>query len=290
MEEGSYYANAGLVKDAIIEQIRSDMAERFPAQPVPVFDSRYTRLPEVAVAYAYLSVDVGFEYPYYSFGGAFDFIDSNGTRTGVTAFCAQNVMQSADHAKIRDQVEILHYDYGDTPKIPEVEFIVDLCRHTQPYQVILARVPRCGTPGEAARALQEKTAKFKKDPDYDVLHKLRPIDTMVVPDVLYNLTHHFDELLNNALDNPGWMDYFFFEALQQINFTLSRTGVILESEARLSATTAIRRSREQLAEPRHLRFDRPFLICVKKREPNATPFFLMWVDNAELMQAATRDP
>lgn len=38
--------------------------------------------------------------------------------------------------------------------------------------------------------------------------------------------------------------------------------------------------------PRHLRFDRPFLICVRKREPGATPFFLMWVDNAELMQAA----
>jgi hypothetical protein len=45
-----------------------------------------------------------------------------------------------------------------------------------------------------------------------------------------------------------------------------------------------------LAKPRHLRFDRPFLICVKKREANATPFFLMWVDNAELMQPASRDP
>lgn len=36
--------------------------------------------------------------------------------------------------------------------------------------------------------------------------------------------------------------------------------------------------------PRHFHFDRPFLICVQKREPNATPFSLMWVDNAELMK------
>lgn len=33
-----------------------------------------------------------------------------------------------------------------------------------------------------------------------------------------------------------------------------------------------------------LHLDRPFLICVKKREPGAAPFFLMWVDNSELMQ------
>jgi len=32
------------------------------------------------------------------------------------------------------------------------------------------------------------------------------------------------------------------------------------------------------------------LICVKKRQPGATPFFLMWVDNAELMQVVARDP
>jgi hypothetical protein len=50
--------------------------------------------------------------------------------------------------------------------------------------------------------------------------------------------------------------------------------------------TTTSRSPEPLLKPRHLRFDRPFLICVRKREPGATPFFLMWVDNAELMQAA----
>ena len=63
--------------------------------------------------------------------------------------------------------------------------------------------------------------------------------------------------------------------MQRIDFTLSRTGVIVRSWSLGMVKSAA---------PRCLRFDRPFLICVQKREPNATPFFLMWVDNAELMK------
>lgn len=149
-------------------------------------------------------------------------------------------------------------------------------------------MPRCATLGEAAKALQDQVDKFKADTDYETLRKLRPIYTLVVPDVLYRLTHHFQELLSKRLGNRQWSEDSFFEAMQRIDFTLSRTGVVIKSEARLSASSATRRSPEPLATPRHLRFDRPFLICVKKREPGATPFFLMWVDNAELMQAVTR--
>jgi len=139
-------------------------------------------------------------------------------------------------------------------------------------------MPRCNTLGEAAKTLQDKIATFKNDPNYEALRGLHHADTLVVPDVLYKLTHHFDELLDKHLGNQKWNHYFFFEALQKIDFTLSRTGVVLKSEARLAAKKAAPE------EQRNLHFDRPFLICVQKREPNATPFFLMWVDNAELMK------
>jgi prepilin-type processing-associated H-X9-DG protein len=287
IEERSYYANAGFVAGGILDRIRRDMKTRFPAEPAPSFDDRYTRLRDVAVAYAYVSVDVGFQYPYYSYAGTFGFTDSNDTHTPVTAFCAQG-RRSGDSMNVSDQVDVLHYDFGGTPDTPEVEFIVDLCRHTQPYQVILARVPRCATFAEASRVLQTKTDKFKEDPDYEVLRRLRPIDTLTVPDILYKLTHHFDELLGKPFRNAGPQGPFLFEAMQRIDFTLSRTGVILKSEAMAGASSS-RRSSEQLAKPRHLRFDKPFLICVKKREPGATPFFLMWVDNAELMQTVARE-
>lgn len=289
IEERSYYTNAGFVNEGIIGQVQKDMARKFPGEPAPVFDNRYTQLPKVALAYAYLAVDVGFAHPYFSYLGEFTFADSNGTQLPVTAFCAQSGNRGADSVTVRDQVEILHYDFGDTPETPGVEFIVDLCKHTQPYEVILARVPPCATFSETSRVLQNKIDKFKEDPDYEALHKLRPIDSLTVPDILYKLTHHFTELLGKDFANAGREDHFFFEAMQRIDFTLSRTGVVLRSEAMAGASSS-RRSSEQLAKPRHLRFDKPFLICVRKREPGATPFFLMWVDNAELMQPVAREP
>ena len=75
------------MKNGIIEQIQKEMKQRFPSEPVPTFDSRYRTLPDVILAYAYLNVDVGFEYPYYTYLRQFDFQDSGGSRTGVTAFC-----------------------------------------------------------------------------------------------------------------------------------------------------------------------------------------------------------
>ncbi len=283
IEERSYYVNAGFVRDGVLQQIQKDMARRFPSEPALTFDRRY-QMPKAAVAYAYLNVGVDFPYPYYTHATAFEFRDSGGVRTPVSAFCAQTIVRASDYEHVRDQVEVLYYE-GDHTSTTTEHFAIDLSKQTQPYQVVLARMPRCNTLGEGARALQENAKKFRDDPDYDILRKLRPIDTLIVPDVLFKLTHHFEELLGKSLSNERWQDHFLFEALQKIDFALSRTGVTLRSEAIMGSASG----RRVLNEPRHLHFDRPFLICVRKREAGATPFFLMWVDNAELMQAATRD-
>jgi len=89
-------------------------------------------------------------------------------------------------------------------------------------------------------------------------------------------------LLGKYLVNPRWAGYFIAEARQKIDFALSRTGVVLKSEARITMPPA--RHEEPINKPRHFYFDRPFLIYVTKRAVNAEPFFVMWVDNAELMQ------
>jgi hypothetical protein len=277
IEGESYYAAAGFVKKGIIEEIQSQMKQRFPSEPVPTFDSRYTTFPDVVLAYAYLSVDVRFEHPYYIHESGFGFRDSNGVRTDVAAFCVQATGRSQAPRPVRPQVEVLYYE--SLALSGTKYFAVDLSRQTHPYQVILACLPRPDTLGEATKMLQNKMAASRNDPNYQLQQQLEPEDTLIVPDVLYKLTHHFDELLGKFLGNQKWTDYFFFEALQKIDFTLSRTGVVLRSEGRVGATKAA-----SPREPRHLHFDRPFLICVQKREPNATPFFLMWVDNAELMK------
>ena len=279
LEAESFYAAAGLFKNGIIEKIQSEMARRFPNEPVPTFDARYEELPEVVLAYTYLNVNVAFEHPFYVNKKAFSFRDSNGCSTKVTSFQTRDPSPFVDTAPVRRQVEVLCYRRGSARDT--AEFAVDLCKHTQPYQIVLARVPRGKTLGETVALTEQRIAGFRNDPNYGYLHTMSNRDKLIVPDIAYALTHHFEELLGKFLRNQNWQRHFIFEAREVIDFALTRTGLILKSEARLAMASGIRGPRDL---PRHLYFDRPFLIYVRKRESNAKPFFVMWVDNVELMQ------
>ncbi len=281
LETESFYATAGFVGKGIIEQIQKEMEKRFPSESAPVFDKSYRKDPLAVVAYSYLSADVGFKYPFYAYKSAFEFEDSNSVRKDVRAFCAQESSSDADLKHVREQVDILYYKYGQQRSTDE--FVVDLCKNTQPYQVVLALIPSCNTLGEAVAAVDKKILEFKKDSDYEVLNKLRPIDKLIVPDILYKLTHYFEELNGKHLGNKKLPGHFFFEALQMIDFALSRTGVTLRSYAILVAPPFANMPR-RIEQPRYFYFNRPFLVYVKKRQGGTNPFFVMWVDNAELMK------
>ena len=282
LEEESYYATAGFVGKGIIEQIHKEMKKRFPSEPVPVFIKSYRTMPDAAIAYSYLNVDIRFKYPFYTNDRAFTFEDSNGMRTDVTSFCNIAKGWGSNSEQVYKQVDILYYKHAEQPS--DVEFVVDLCKYTSPYQVVLGRVPRRNTLGETVTAVEQKISEFKNDPYYEQRRKLQtpelsPGDILIVPDVLYKLTHHFTELQGKGLGNRQWQGYFILEARQMIDFALSRTGVTVKSWAAPVAGPAGRPP-----QPRRLYFNRPFLVYVKKRMPDHSPFFVMWVDNAELMK------
>jgi hypothetical protein len=280
IEKESFYVAAGRA-DQIIRQIQKDMAQQFPTEPVPVFDERYRTLRDTVMAYAFLKIGIEFEYPFYVNEGPFAFTEPAGPPVNVASFCAHTHEPDADLRHLHEQVEILYYRYGEKPE--DQEFAVDLCKNSRPYQIIIARMAPRSTLADTVSALHQSISDFRHDCDYSILSRLRPIDRLIVPDVLYRLTHHFAELEGKKLGNHGWEDFFIFEASQMIDFSLSRTGVLLKSEARLAAG----RSRGfDIDKPRHLYFDRPFLVCVKKRTPEAAPFFVMWVANADLMGKA----
>ncbi|MFC1793750.1 hypothetical protein ACFL3Q_09220 [Planctomycetota bacterium] len=296
LEAESFYAKVGVVKEGIVEQIQKEMGMRFPSEPVPVFNELDT-LPkfdrdESIVSYSYLKTDIGFKYPFYTKNDVFAFEDSNGQRNNVTYFCDYTKVTDPNEALVREQVDILYYKYADQEIA--AEFAVDLCRHTSPYQVVLALVPRQENLRETVYDVEQKILEFKQDPDYETLRKLRPgsgnrlSDKLIIPDVLYKLTNHFAELEGKGLENDRWLGYYIFEAMQVIDFALSRTGVVLKSEARM-VVPPFSLGPRRLEEPRYFYFNKPFLIYIKKRVPDYSPFFVMWVDNTELMQEFVPD-
>jgi len=282
IEKESFYATAGFVGKGIIQQIQNEMKKRFPSTPVPTFDKSY-RLPYTIVTYSYLNIDLEFKYPFYTKNSAFIFEDTEGTHTKVTSF--RNIaegMGDSNSEQVYEQVDILYYKSGNNKET--TEFAIDLCKYTSPYQVVLALVSRRNTLGSTVATVEQKISEFKEDPDYEVLRKLRvptfgPGDIVIVPDILYKLTHQFTELKDRPLGNTQLPGYIILEAKQMIDFSLGRTGVILKSEA-----VGVAAPFSRPPEPRRLYFNKPFLIYVKKRQGGTNPFFVMWVDNAELMQ------
>jgi hypothetical protein len=280
IEEESFYAAAGFVGDGILGKIQEEMANRFSSETSPVFDESYSTMSNAAVLYSYLDVDIEFNYPFYVNNDAFAFEDSSGIYTEVTSFCTYLDEWNSDAELVHQQVDVLYYKRGGL-SLGEAEFAIDLCKNSSPYQVILARIPQCGTLGETVVFVEEKMAAFRNYQEYEELRVLRPPDLILgdslrVPDILYKLTHNFAELEDKLLANPQWQDYSIIEARQVVNFATGRTGVVPTSQAASGVVRPIL--------PRNFHFDKPFLVYVKKRQEGANPFFVMWVDNAELMK------
>ena len=104
-----------------------------------------------------------------------------------------------------------------------------------------------------------------------IIPKLDSMDVLIVPEMFWEIAHDFDELLGKivANANPAMP---IIEAKQGIKFKLDSCGAMLESEATIMTASI----------PRYFIFNRPFLIYMKKRDCEQ-PFFVMWVDNAELL-------
>jgi hypothetical protein len=79
---------------------------------------------------------------------------------------------------------------------------------------------------------------------------------------------------DKIIQNGSVKGLFMAAAVQEMEFKLDRHGAEIFSSAYVSPADG---------GPKELHFNRPFLISMKKRDA-ARPFFVMWVDNAELLR------
>jgi hypothetical protein len=262
-----FYAAAGMVKDGIIEKIQADMTQKFPQAPRPEFD-----LPQGgAVAYAYLRAGVRFKLPFFENHDRFLFTDSRGKQTAVSSF---GIRKNDDYAyhKLRQQVQILYCPKEAVWRDNEVpEFVLDPCGSSQPHQVILARIERKDT---LAQMVADVEAKIKDTPPKGIAAQFNVRDTLLIPNLHFRIEHDYQELQgeDKVLLTPPLAGLHFARAFQMLDFKLDRSGVELTSEAK------------QYVKPgaSFFHFNRPFLIYLKKRDAQH-PFFVMWVDNSELL-------
>ncbi len=283
LPEGSYYAAAGFVSDGIAETIQQEMASRFPSATKPMFEGL---LPDAIVAYAYLTAGVKFTIPFFDSDEPLVFQDSDGGERSVSAFGIRPEDHDA-YRELRAQVEVLYSlaggglfetmeEYQEYVRsrggvfVPP-EFAIDPCKDSSPNQIVLARIEAKDTLGATLADLQRKVYEWAQT---DPFNRVSIVDAVLMPNTRWKVDHRFSELegASKSLLNLGFEPYWLEQARQVIEFKLDRSGAELGSEARAVC--------EGL--PQYYLFDRPFLIYMKRRGAEH-PFFVMWVDNAELL-------
>jgi hypothetical protein len=267
IDVGDYFAAAGFVKDGIVEHINRQMLERFSREPSILYSSPN---PNDIISYSYLQAYVKFSKPFIENDHEFLFEDSSGRKTSVTSFGMWDGFLPG-WGKTIEQIEILYcspIDYNEKDyKVNE--FAIDLCKYTEPYQIVIAVIEKKETLAQTLENLNNKIKQFSKTET----SKFDEIDVLIVPNMFWKIETDFDELENKNLANDGFEGYFIKKAIQSIEFRLDRSGAVLKSES----------SDVVAAIPKVFSFNKPFLIYIKKRQPDAQPFFVMWVDNAELL-------
>ena len=271
LKPDSVYAAAGRINQGIISEIQKDMKAKFPKHTIPDFND-IADVPKGILAYSYLIANVPFKHPYRQVRKEFIFTDSNGVETNVDAFGVWGY--GSQYKRLREQAEILYFHedrFQSQSSLQMKEFIIDLCRHSKPYQVVAAMVEPKDSLTQTLDYIQNQIAYFKKSDNYKKKRFLFDNDVIKVPEMFWEIDHRFDELIGKivANANPAMP---IVDAKQIIKFKLDRYGARLESESNIMVA----------AMPRNFIFNRPFLVYMKKRD-SEQPFFVMWVDNAELL-------
>lgn len=259
------YTASGWNNKGVTDQIVAALAARFPGKTPPSFPGI---LPDSFVAYAYLDANVTFAMPYFQNAEPLVFSNSTGRATRLSSF---GIRPKDDYAyfKLRQQPLVLFATTGTNDHFTLDEFAVDLDARSTPSQIVLAVVKPMPTLHQTLAYVEGKinaaALKGKRE-------GLGPNDVLLVPDIAWNISHRFKELEGRSFTNSALRGQRIDVAQQDISFRLSRSGAELKSEAKQYMAPV----------PSYYVFTRPFLLYMKQRGARL-PYFVMWVDNEELL-------
>jgi hypothetical protein len=264
LDDESYVALAGFVRDGIFGKIDRGLKDKFKGRASPHLlpEPGLTPRPQDIVAYSYLFKHLEFPTPFERLDTPLTFADGNQvTGFGMMAY-------KPDHEKIYPQVQILDY------KSP-ADFVIELKTKSAGDRLILARVSPASTLAAMVAAVSKRIAAATPEP-------AQTGDVLVVPKFNFDLTRNYRELVGRLLvvSNPKVAkDLMILSAMQNIRFQMDEKGATLRSESHISFGC----EGERIPQPKHIMvFDDPFLVMMQ-RTTAKVPYFALWVGNSDLL-------
>ncbi|MDD5022114.1 MAG: hypothetical protein PHR82_08330, partial [Endomicrobiaceae bacterium] len=256
ISDNAYIAMVGFDADGIVEKIDDALLKKFNNKKGCGIKLSN---PSDFLAYSYLFKNLEFKNKFEELNDTY----FNG-KTKVKTF---GIKTFSDASR---QVKIL--DYTD-----DNNFILKLESKSENDEIILAKIePKETLLSTVDYVLQQ--IKNKKPMG------LGTQDILQIPKFDFDILKEYSELTNRDFLNKNFREYFIAKAFQGIKFKLDEKGVVLESYAGIIGVKSVHINNDI----KRLIFDKPFLFCLKEKNAKY-PYFVMWVDNAELMLKINND-
>ena len=263
LDEPSYVAMAGFVKEDIHEKIRKAVEVKFRGVFKPRFipDKGLTPRPQDFVAYACLYKKLSFAIP-------FERPEEELRFRGVLVPAFGLGPYKPSLKKVYAQVSILDYQ-------SEADFIIELKTQSDSDRLILAKVQPESNLADTLTSVGKRVVTGQ-------VESAVTNDILLVPRIKLDLTRRYSELEGLRLVPQASgvaKDLVLMSAVQNTKFEMNERGAELESEAHMAF--ACDKQRDPIPKHRMI-FDKPFLILMQRRD-GKTPYFAFWVENPEAL-------
>ncbi|MCE1246973.1 MAG: hypothetical protein LWY06_10030 [Firmicutes bacterium] len=254
-----YVAMAGYGKDKIVNRINAQLSKKFGKEAWTVKEKLN---PDDILAFSFLMKNLAFKTQF----------DDNPTgmrfNSGSDVVKAFGILKfqgrSEKMAELSKQVDILYYNKE------KKEFIVRLITENQNEELILAAIEPDGNIYQTWKKAEKTAASVAPA-------KLGPDDILQIPEIDLFIDHSYKELIGKRVKNKGFGQYQIAKAQQVTKFKLDKTGAFLKSKAEILMVKGMANF-----ESKKLIFNKPFLLYMKEKK-GKNPYYMMWVDNPEVM-------
>jgi len=186
---------------------------------------------------------------------------------------------------IASEIGILYYKSDD-------EFIISISLEQEGNEMILAKGfsqdTRLSTTLENIYAAMEAGRKSDTAATAAWKYALNESDEVVIPIVSFNLGNNFSGIENTHF-SVGDEEHKIVKAYQRTALVLNQFGTKIESEAEMVDSAAAIIDMPEKPAVKHLVFDKPFVMILKKDKVR-NPYFMMKVKNTALMAKVSASP
>lgn len=248
LDEESYYIKSGYGQKTV-DEINRESRKKFPSKSFSDLEMDLD-LTDI-ISYAYFLKEVEYETMFKErdvlFGGK-----------EVKGFIADNEEQ-------RENIKIIKYEDDD-------KFIIKLKLKDEQDELILAKGYDMKNPQQIVDEMNKNNKKH--------LLNIQDSDRFKAPKLHLDHNRDYIELIGKYLANKGFEDYFIAQMFENIKFDMDEKGARAENEAVIVLTKeAIRRPKK----PKNFILDKPYWV-IMKRADSKNPYFILGVNNTELME------